>query len=690
MVPAWLSREALPVWALVAIATLHFLALLATGRTFFAEPDNALQFWPWYQQEAASLHAGALSLWDSHTLAGHSFVGETQTGVFYPLNILWLLLVGSAHGIGPRRLDLLVELHFLIASTGFYALARSFRFRQLPALIAALTFAYTGAVFNRAGGQTAIFFGLTLIPWAAYFAHRQLVTRRLGFSVAAGACVGLALLAGHFEPPFHALLIVLLLYLGTAPADDRRAELRARLSGLVVTALVAVLVAAPQLAYSLPYLGRAYRFVGAGHPVAPGGSVSFNVFVHAFSGGPQSFLSLLDPRAFPVPDANSLYLGLGTVAVLALVSVREPAQLRRRFGRFWWSVVAILVFGVLAMLGPWTFFPRILYFLPLVSQVRELARYSILIQLALCLLLAASLDILGERWSLRRGGRERTVLLLAGGLAALNGLYLWLFPPPGGGSWFGAQLILGGAVCVVLGLAGGFRAGPARHAGGLVLLVPLFILIGLLSGLSGLGRTSSSLYPTRSFALTPALRFVQHSCAAGRTELLDQVFPNNVGDVYRSIHTVNGYGATMQSSLYAFLGQVSPVGPAGVGLLDVRCVATAAPLRNPLFHLAFADYTRGQFVYLDWRTSPVIRADLRPVPVQVLADQDRFHAFRVHLDAPARLYLSEIVYPGWIARIDGHVVPTGYYRARGTPVFPQLSVPAGTHILSYSWSGWPS
>jgi hypothetical protein len=162
----------IPLIALAGVAVLHGIVLLVGHKTYFAAPDNTTQFWAWYQKEASVLHAGGFPLWDQNTLAGHSFVGETQTGVFYPLNLIWLLILGSSYGIGPRSLDPLIVVHLLIGSAGMYALARSFGVRRPAAVITGVVFAYTGAVFSRATGQTAIFFGLTLVPWAVFFSHR--------------------------------------------------------------------------------------------------------------------------------------------------------------------------------------------------------------------------------------------------------------------------------------------------------------------------------------------------------------------------------------------------------------------------------------------------------------------------------------------------------------------------------------
>jgi hypothetical protein len=187
---------------LAAVVLVHVALMALDHRTYFFLLDNSGQFFAWYQKAAAVLHSGQLPLWDANAAAGHSFVGETQTGVFYPLNLLWLAVLGSRFGIGVHRLEGLVVLHLLIASVGFYALGRSFRISRLPALIAAVVFSYTGVVFARTVGQTAIFFGLSLVPWAIFFAHRQVETGRLRFAASSGAAIGLGVLAGHLQPPF--------------------------------------------------------------------------------------------------------------------------------------------------------------------------------------------------------------------------------------------------------------------------------------------------------------------------------------------------------------------------------------------------------------------------------------------------------------------------------------------------------
>jgi hypothetical protein len=705
---SWTLRwrpELIPVAALVLLEVAHALLLFLGHHTYFAFPDNTTQFFAWYQKQAVDWHAGSVPLWDQNTLAGHSFLGETQQGAFYPLNIIWLLALGSAAGIGPHRLDLLVELHLLIASVGMYALARSFRAGRLSALIAAVVFAYVGPEVQRASAQTAIFFALSWTPWAVFCAHRALVRRSLWWSAAAGVPLGLGVLAGHFQPPFNAGLCVLCLYaLTTWPAAGRRRELGVRLLAAVVTVLTAAIVALPQLAYTLPYLKRAYRFVGTTNPVPPGGNISFSTFANLVSGGPDSALSLLDPQRYPVIDNNAVYLTLGGLAIVLLVAGTHRSRLWRSLGEQRWAVIAILIIGALTMAGSWTFIPRILYAIPFAAEVRELARYSIMVQLALCLLLAGALDALPGWWA-SHGPHARALtsprtaavafprrlqraLLVAGALAALDGIYLIIFAPPASTSWFGVQLLLGGLTVVVLSV-GHLLVGGGRLRWVQAWLGLLIVLASFHADLIWVGSTASPTYPVNYYAANPLIARVSKDCAGHRTLILGGL-PVNVGDVFRQIHEVEGYGATLQANYFDFLNSSSAIGSVETTLLDERCIVSPAAVSIAGYRLVYTDPTSGTHLYLNPSTSGLNDPGLKPISAQILPSSDRDLRWAVDRARPVKAIISAFTYPGWTVRLDGHRVATGSYAlSNGESVFPTLTIPAGRHTVSYSWSGWP-
>src|SRR5215475_15250556 len=74
---------------LAVVVALFFWNILFTNQFSMLlnwEPVN--QAYAWYNYSARTIQQGIIPAWDPYTLSGHTFVGETQTGLFYPLKVL--------------------------------------------------------------------------------------------------------------------------------------------------------------------------------------------------------------------------------------------------------------------------------------------------------------------------------------------------------------------------------------------------------------------------------------------------------------------------------------------------------------------------------------------------------------------------------------------------------------------------
>jgi hypothetical protein len=95
------------------------------GRSFIDFPGSQVRNYAWMQKQTRSLHQGHLPRWDPNTLAGHSFAGEFQPGVFYPLSVLWAVVIGSSPGMASCALHGLVLLHLGLAGFGMFPRLRA-------------------------------------------------------------------------------------------------------------------------------------------------------------------------------------------------------------------------------------------------------------------------------------------------------------------------------------------------------------------------------------------------------------------------------------------------------------------------------------------------------------------------------------------------------------------------------------
>ncbi|HSW98358.1 MAG TPA: YfhO family protein [Candidatus Saccharimonadales bacterium] len=699
---ATLKRIAIALWPALFLAAV-ILAVFATtlfirSRTFYVFPDNVDQFYAWYQKLAYAVHHGALPIWDANVSAGHSFVGELQAGVFYPINILWVAVFGSAHGISVYWLELIVVFHFWLAALGMYYAGRSFGLGKAGGLAAALAYALGGGVAMRSVSQTAIFFGICLIPWAVLWFNRWLGGGRKLNLVWAAVTLGLIILAGHIDPWYFACLLIAFLVLFRPAHPSFEPWLKTtgkRLAALVIVVMGSLVVALPQVALSAQYLPHAVRFVGDSQPIGPGQKVSLGTFTKQFSFKLPDTLSVFDPVQYPVVDGNEIYVGLAglTIVVGAAVLARRRLQEHitwRLHGRFLLGAPAV---AAVVMVGYWTFIPALLRELPLFSQVRQLSRYAIIIQFCLALLVGIGVEALAaaapDFFRARKRLKASLAIAAACAFLACNTVYLYFVSKHTG--VIDKHFVYQNAV-LVLGLAGylAFRS-KARYA-----LLAAVVLSSLTQPIWFMPRISSlpATYAPTYYRHTAAIAYLERFYGQARVLVEDNALPVNIGDVY-NVQTVGGYGATLHESFYRYLNEPDPEGAAGehMDLLNVRFLVSKQ--QHPEFTQVFYDKANGIYIYgrpnylprayfaADTAACRAHTAGCTPIAMTKYADSDI--KLRYTAGSAQTLVLSEVQYKGWKAYVDGKATPTAAYGPAAVKLFRSVAVPAGSHTVEFRY-----
>src|SRR5512135_1705170 len=150
-------------WPLLVLigAPLILFAPVVLGRVWYWGVP-LLQFYPWQRMAAEYYHAGQLPLWNSLVGSGAPLAANLQTGAFYPLNFLYLLLPTES------ALGYTAVLHVVLAGLFMYAYLKTMKLSPLAALIGALAFEMNGFLIARAG-----FFSLAAaVPWLAAWLWR--------------------------------------------------------------------------------------------------------------------------------------------------------------------------------------------------------------------------------------------------------------------------------------------------------------------------------------------------------------------------------------------------------------------------------------------------------------------------------------------------------------------------------------
>jgi hypothetical protein len=419
--------DVLAVVALIVLWALYFWRIFtpaAQDALSLTEGDFSGQFVAFFGYQVERLHDGDIPLWNPYNYAGHPFLADTQSAVFYPPRLLTVPLVGDNPSPGDLYAALQTEmaLHVLLATLLFYAFVRRLTAPSetesptasvFAGLVAALTYGYGGYLSGYPQLQLAVMEAGVWLPLVLLCLFQATRAARLDWLwiVLAGVAMALCLLAGHPQTSLFTLYLALafLAYrLWPLTAQSWRTFGLTFVGAAALMGLVAGGLAAVQLLPGLEYLQHTTR-QSMGFDAKGNGFPYQDVAQILFPG----FISLWSP----------LYVGIAGL-VLAVLALTRRVPHSAFFG-----VAALIGLGL--SFGAGTVLYDIAYLLtPGVSWFRGQERAAFII--------AASVSILaglGTAEALRgRSARAHYLrralvgLLVMCGVVATVLFVLWLTP----------------------------------------------------------------------------------------------------------------------------------------------------------------------------------------------------------------------------------------------------------------------
>ena len=690
------------IWAygilVYATFVLLYPVVFSKQGSFFIVGDNLHQGYPFMHKLASSLHKGYLPLWDANTYGGRDFTGEMQSGIFYPLNVLWCLLFGSIKGIDVYYIDLLVVLHYFICLIGMYKLSRVFQMPSTAAIGAALTFSFSGVLCARSGCETCIFYGLCLMPWALYFLSKYYWEQsHKKYLVFTGLIAGLQILAGHIQPFFHTFLISVLFIL-FYEYRNRKSWKTLFFSVIINAAIIlvfAIILALPQVYYAAEYLSRSYREVGKAVYVDPLQKVPLYVYLYWYILKPSDFENFLGQKSAVLDDFNYLYMGIlpFSLFIIFLIKSRflkmisEHVYLTR-------LLVIILIFGILSVLGYLTFFPYILHAIPFVSGIRELSRFTILISFTDALFVGLALTYLEQlRAQLFQPASKLTIYVLSA--LTLNALY-WIFFQRG-------DISLDVSIPYLLAFIFFLVLSTGKLNAYVRLLAIALILVDLYMNPVNFQWTQAKFYPSNFYGRNRVINFLETTYGKYRVtfNMIDHsLTKRNLGDVY-NIQTKWGYDATVNKIYYQFLNhdpkpeRDTLSDPEIDDLLNIRYVMTDQILdSNYIFRDSTADFNlyerKNYYPRCYWKhqlgePGRAIEAENEAV-IRQLSYSDVDQKWVIQCSSPDTLIFSENSYPGWRCydnQREVKMIPVSI--KNHPPLFRCVALNKGSHIVEFRY-----
>ncbi|GIK41183.1 MAG: hypothetical protein BroJett011_50160 [Chloroflexota bacterium] len=165
--------------ALVILFYWPILTPNPADRRSFPPGDFYLQFWAFTTFDVRELSAGRLPLWNPYSFAGSPFWADVQAAVFYPPSLLTLLL-SAPWGFSAFALEIEAIAHFWLAAVFMYLFIRQITDSRPAAVIAALTFTFSGYLTGYPSQQLAVLEADVWLPLILYFLHQAYPQERVG------------------------------------------------------------------------------------------------------------------------------------------------------------------------------------------------------------------------------------------------------------------------------------------------------------------------------------------------------------------------------------------------------------------------------------------------------------------------------------------------------------------------------
>jgi hypothetical protein len=410
----------------IGAATAGFFWRLLAGQVWMpAGGGDLAQFlYPTYTFAAESWRRGVIPLWNPYLFAGAPFVGDIQSGIFYPLNLLTFLISSP---LTFCDMEYLSVLHFFIAGAGMFAFLRygklrtpalacgasvanyesptsnfqsltsNFQLSRPAALGGAIAFEFSDLFITHFGNLNLIAV-VSWLPLVLLFYSRAVTDRRPAFAAIAGLVLAVAFLAGHVQS-FLFILVALMLWAlfyvlvnrgrAVEQIKNRQSKIEnSRLYPFVLLTLVALVafgLSAPALLPSIEMTQHTVRAVfsyeqAAQFSLPPAQLIG--LFIPGFFGrGPQNVWG-------PWPRVEVGYIGVLPLVLALLALILRRDAITRFFG-----VLALI--GLALALGGYTILHGWLYqFVPGFGQLRAPARFIVLTDVALAVLAAFGFDML--------------------------------------------------------------------------------------------------------------------------------------------------------------------------------------------------------------------------------------------------------------------------------------------------------
>lgn len=391
------------------LAAFVFVLFLPTGLVLTSYDTDVIQQFAASRAFAAStLASGHIPLWNPYTYGGQPFLGEFESAVFYPSNVLFFVLPLE------RALNFSLLLHLILLGWGTERWAARRGLTTGAATMAGIVLPLSGAVFPHVyAGHLSNLCTMAWAPWLFLGLESWTREKDARGLLLASAAVCLQILAGQIQYVFY---IAIALGLQAVVISFAEPSLRKRaLPGVAVSYLAGAILSAVQLLPGLAMATESIRQQKLEHN-----------FAAMFGFPPENFLTMVAPGFFGTLSSYwgraylwemSLFIGVASLPLIA-VACAHP-HWRKQVGC---DLGVVMVLLVLALGVHTPLFDLLYSYAPGFGHFRGWSKFTFPTTLFLVMAAASGADLV-----LRREGRYPRIAggtVIAGILVAASGAWL--------------------------------------------------------------------------------------------------------------------------------------------------------------------------------------------------------------------------------------------------------------------------
>ncbi|MHB8620725.1 MAG: hypothetical protein ACYDAG_14330, partial [Chloroflexota bacterium] len=362
--------------ALLAVLNVAFFWQVLFDRAMMPRGGGDLLsfIYPMYGFAAHALRSGHLPLWDPYLFSGAPFAADIQSGLFYPINLLFERF-GPAFGYDT--IETMAVLHYVLAGSFCYALARTLSASRWGSLLAGVVYMWSGFMVAQLGHLNMVAVAAWL-PLEVLLLRLAMLGRRPLLTVPLTSMVlAIAFFAGHTQLFVYELLAMAVY---VAFFGHWRRAIPTSLLILGGSGLLAAIQILPSYELTRLSLRAGISYLeSTKFALAPAGLLTL-IVPHFFGENAQNYwASWTTTEVF------------GYAGILPLILAVAALRLRRsRDTRFF---LWLAVLGIVLSLGQATILQGWLYrFVPGFDKVRAPGRFLVYFDLGVAILAAVCLD----------------------------------------------------------------------------------------------------------------------------------------------------------------------------------------------------------------------------------------------------------------------------------------------------------